>query len=176
MKVREITKTIERHVGGSFTGKVAVRIIDGEIVACDVGAAGTGMPHLTHTEAMKRVVNPPPEPPEKPPHVREAEAEAQRAQLEYDRATDVWFEALDNHRTIERQVAAQWERNNSSGPVDSSGRPSSEELHQARAAQRSAEKEMERTAEVLRSARVKATDVTRKWEREQRLAEMQEAG
>lgn len=58
MEFREVEKQVKGCLGGAFTGKVVVRIVDGEILAVDVGAAGTGIPHLSHAEAMRRCPQP----------------------------------------------------------------------------------------------------------------------
>ena len=58
MEIREVEKTIRGRAGQSFTGKVVVRFLEGEIIACDVGSPNAPMRALTRSEFAKRAVAP----------------------------------------------------------------------------------------------------------------------
>ena len=58
MEIREVEKTIRGRAGQSFTGKVVVRFVEGEIIACDVGSPNAPMRALTRSEFAKRAVAP----------------------------------------------------------------------------------------------------------------------
>lgn len=171
MNIRDVEKTIRSCLGGAFTGKIAVRIANGEIIACDVGEVGTGMPYLDRTEAMARVVNMP-APVSKPPDVVEAEAAADAARASWERAKDSWLDAVDALRKSERAAPAAAQPSPTTGlpTLGYDGRPFTPELSEARARVHSARAAMDQLSEELTAATVNAMDTARRWQARRQAA------
>lgn len=173
LDLKHVEKRIKSCLGGDFTGKVAVRIVEGEIIACDVGKFGTGMPHISGEELMERVVNPPQPGPAKPQEVIDAEAAVEAAQAAYDQAKDAWFDAVHAERRPGREAAhAAAEQIRTYG---ADGQHVSEDLRLARAATAAAKAEMDARADALREARSAEHAIKMRWQQAEFFADARAA-
>lgn len=163
MDSREVEKTVRRHLGGDFTGKVVVRIRAGEIVACDVGSPEKPMRTFGPGEAMTHVVNALP-PRQRDPDELEAEAAQAAAEESYDAAVDQLFAA---RAAVKRLAGGAYVARDRSMVADATRPPELREemrdsLREAERAVAVAEGLVDEAGEALVAARVRTQEVARR--------------
>lgn len=127
MNIKHVDKTIKSCLVATFTGKIAVRVVNGEIVACDVGAVGTGMPHVGHAELMKRCI--PPSGPswreymtdDERQELERAEADLADAKALVEERDKAWAEAERAYDAAERRAYASADRAQLDSGPDAAG-------------------------------------------------------
>jgi len=168
MEIREVEKKIKACLGGTFSGKVAVRIIAGKIVACDVGETGKGMPYPTREELMQRVVNAP-APVTPPPEVTAARVAVDAARRAFDDAHNAFVRARDEvAEQVRRGYVMHHRGATTDNRFDQSGEPLTDDITAAKRALREAEAAVHSRETELASARTREHEADRRWERARR--------
>ena len=160
MEIREVEKTIRDRAGGGFTGKVVVRFVEGEIIACDVGSPNAPMRGLTPSDFAKRAVAP------SGPTWRDYLTDEERQELAQAEATveeakavvaarDVaWVEAERRWMAAYRSYQATNEQAQARGQTSTAD---DEEVHRLRAATNAANKTWLEARDLEGHARVAQT-------------------